>query len=399
MYRALSTSSRLLEPDEVGGKERLGKDMMQVKQQWKKMLSTLAMRTQRPKRQRRNTGNVTTPQLHNAASAIQESSTLINMASQESSSGIPNSNNGNRNPQNQQARRELVLEDEDDDENVSVAHLQRRISDGKRESALLIGYCQVTHYPCEETFSLTGFEEAPDEQMEEMQLEFTMCCLCQGNVPEDPEEQDALLMVQSRLEDTTDYDTDELHASEEQGFCPHVYHMNCFVRYLQKCYIESTMNSNLPHLLKPAVQCCLCSRIVLWENKKTKEIMPEGYPIYGFHKFKDFWFDGKIICENWITCPYLYMGLQQTLNVNIDKKVVLPHAYKMELTTVNQKIIQNKVENYLNMVMPKEKCSICSKNKSMHLLFGHMPFSNAIPKCKYRLCQDCLLGKLRNDNN
>jgi hypothetical protein len=41
MYRALSTSSRLLEPDEVGGKERLGKDMMQVKQQWKKMLSTL----------------------------------------------------------------------------------------------------------------------------------------------------------------------------------------------------------------------------------------------------------------------------------------------------------------------------------------------------------------------
>jgi hypothetical protein len=52
-----------------------------------------------------------------------------------------------------------------------------------------------------------GFEEAEDEQMEEMQLEFTMCTLCQGNLPENPEEQDALLMVQSCLEDTTDYDT------------------------------------------------------------------------------------------------------------------------------------------------------------------------------------------------
>jgi hypothetical protein len=49
--------------------------------------------------------------------------------------------------------------------------------------------------------------------------------------------------------------------------------------------------------------------------------------------------------------------------------------------------------------MPKQKCSICSKKRSMHLLFGHMPYSSATPKCKYHLCQDCLLGKLRQDNN
>jgi hypothetical protein len=160
------------------------------------------------------------------------------------------------------------------------------------------------------------------------------------------------------------------------------------------------MNSNRPHLLKPAVKCCQCRRLVLWENKKTKQLMPEGFPIYGIHQFRDFWYNRKLICENWITCPYLYAGLLQTLDVEIDRTIVLPKAYQvMDSNSLTKKIINNKVSGYLNKVMPQQKCAKCAVKFRLHELFGHMPYSSLLAPCNHRFCEECLLKQLRNVND
>jgi hypothetical protein len=172
------------------------------------------------------------------------------------------------------------------------------------------------------------------------------------------------------------------------------------VKNLQKTYIEAEMKTNHPHLLKPAIQCVVCKRLVLWENKETKQLVPDNHPVYGIHKFVDSWYNHKIICENWITCPYLYIGLQQTLKVEIDKNLVLPGPYKaVNNTTLSKKMVSNKLKNYLEKVMPKCKCIDCGKKIRLDRLFGHMPFSSELDLCNYRLCQLCLIKKLRATNN
>jgi hypothetical protein len=212
-------------------------------------------------------------------------------------------------------------------------------------------------------------------------------------------ESDSSLLVQSKK--NPDLDSDDSENESENNLCPHVFHINCFLTFVQKTYIKAKMGSNHPHLLKPAIQCCICKRLVLWENKGTHAFMPEQYPVYGIHKFVDFWYDGKIICENWITCPYLFMGLQKTLKFPKTKNLVLPRCYTNvnDASSLNKKIMQTKVNNYLDKAIPKQKCVRCSVKFGMYQLFAHMPFSSEYPPCNYRMCQECFLKEIRKGTN
>jgi hypothetical protein len=54
---------------------------------------------------------------------------------------------------------------------------------------------------------------------------------------------------------------------------------------------------------------------------------------------------GKLYARTGLPAHTYIIGLQQTLKVEIDQRMFLPHACKMESNTVTRKIIQNKVKN------------------------------------------------------
>jgi hypothetical protein len=322
-------------------------------------------------------------------SPIPEDDVATILASQESSH-VSNTMHSIQEPDN---NHEQVREQADND-NTSLSDIRRQVRNSGRDICISMGFYNVIHYPEDETYEVSGLENADEEKMQEMNLVYDRCVLCQGNMAAiDGSEYPS---VKARQNNDEELDSDET-GTEEPDKCFHEYHLNCFLRNLQKTYIESKMNSNRPHLLKPAVRCCLCSRFVLWENKKTKELIPEGFPIYGIHIFRDVWNNDKLVCENWITCPYLYAGLKQTLDVEIDKTIVLPKVYQvLDSSSSTKKMINNKVFGYLNKVMPKQKCAECAVQCRLHDLFGHMPYSSLLPPCNHRFCEECLLTKLRN---
>jgi hypothetical protein len=191
----------------------------------------------------------------------QDAATII--ASQESShvSNTPSSV--------QQPQLDGTDEEPADENSIALSDIRRRIRDTGRDISIAMGFCNVIHYPEEETYEVSALNDAPAETLEEMQVSYDLCAYCQGHMAS----VDKSKLVKPRSHDSNeeDYDTDS-SPTDEPYTCTHEYHVNCFLSDLQKRYIESEMNSNRPHLLKPAVKCCQCNRLVLWENQKKQTI-------------------------------------------------------------------------------------------------------------------------------